>query len=111
MLHTEDIPSALIPCARAKEELLYRIVYDGYLQREVKAAQRLHTANNMVIPDDFSFKSLPSLRNECIEKLTEIKPNTLGQASRISGVNPADISILHIYLERYNKEKPNASRN
>ena len=108
----EDIPSAFNSlCPSVKEELLYRIVYDGYLQREVKAAQRLHTANNMVIPDDFSFKSLPGLRNECIEKLTEIKPNTLGQASRISGVNPADISILHIYLERYNKEKPNASRN
>ena len=87
-------------CPSVKEELLYRIVYDGYLQREVKAAQRLHTANNMVIPDDFSFRSLPGLRNECIEKLSEIKPNTLGQASRISGVNPADISVLMVMLSR-----------
>ena len=86
-----------------KDEVLYKIFYDGYLQREIKAANRLISANEMEIPSNFDFKNLPGLRNECIEKLLQIKPSTLGQASRISGVNPSDVSILHIYLLRHQK--------
>ena len=86
-----------------KEEVIYRITYEGYLKREITAAKRIKNAENFVIPSSFSYTTLPGLRTECIEKLNQIKPCTLGQASRISGVNPADISILHIYLERFNK--------
>ena len=88
-----------------KDEVLYKIIYDGYLQRESKAAERLASANRMVLPDDFNYSELSGLRAESIEKLTKIKPSTLGQASRIPGVNPADIGILHIYLDRHMKTK------
>lgn len=105
-----ELPStfkALAPSV--KDEVLYRIIYDGYLQREAKAAQRYLTAENMLIPSNFQYTDLPGLRKECVEKLSFVKPNTLGQASRISGVNPSDISILHIYLERHSKNKLHAS--
>ena len=85
------------------DEVLYRIIYDGYLQREQKAAFRVNAAENMQIPDDFNYQNLPGLRKESTEVLSKIRPSTIGQASRISGVNPSDITILHIYLERYKK--------
>jgi tRNA uridine 5-carboxymethylaminomethyl modification enzyme len=83
-----------------REQVLYQITYDGYLQRETKAASRLSKAENMSIPKDFEYHDLPGLRTECKEKLSLIRPDTLGQASRVSGVNPADVSIIHIYLQR-----------
>ena len=83
-----------------REQVLYQITYDGYLQRETKAAYRLNKAENMSIPKDFEYHDLPGLRTECKEKLSLIRPDTLGQASRVSGVNPADVSIIHIYLQR-----------
>ena len=62
---------------------------------------RLNKAENLSIPKDFQYHDLPGLRAECKEKLSLIRPDTLGQASRISGVNPADLTIIHIYLQRY----------
>ena len=90
-----------------QDEVIYRITYEGYLKREMAAAQRIKKAENFKIPISFSYNTLPGLRTECIEKLNQVKPSTLGQASRISGVNPADISILHIYLERFTKRQSN----
>ena len=90
-----------------QDEVIYRITYEGYLKREMAAAQRIKKAENFKIPISFSYNTLPGLRTECIEKLNQVKPSTLGQASRISGVNPADISILHIYLERFTKQQSN----
>ena len=87
--------------ATVREQVLYQITYDGYLQRETKAASRLNKAENMSIPLDFPYHDLPGLRTECKEKLSLIRPDTLGQASRISGVNPADLTIIHIYLQRF----------
>ena len=86
-----------------QDEVIYRITYDGYLKREIAAAKRIKNAENLEIPPSFSYNSLPGLRTECMEKLNQLRPSTLGQASRISGVNPADISIIHIYLERFTK--------
>ena len=82
-----------------QEEVLYRIEYDGYLQREIKAAKRIKLSDQLHIPCDFNY-DLPGLRKESVENLTRVKPSTLGQASRISGINPSDISILHIYLNK-----------
>ena len=84
-----------------KEQVLYQIIYDGYLQRETKVALRLSKAEHLSIPPDFSYHDLPGLRTECKEKLSLVRPDTLGQASRIAGVNPADITIIHIYLQRF----------
>ena len=85
------------------DQVLYKIVYDGYLQRETKTALLLNSAEKIEIPPEFKFDNLPGLRNEASEVLSKFRPCTLGQASRISGVNPSDISILHIYLERFRK--------
>jgi tRNA uridine 5-carboxymethylaminomethyl modification enzyme len=83
-----------------KDEVYYRIIYDGYLQREKKAVHRLESSSEMKIPADFTYSNLPGLRKESVDNLSKVKPATLGQASRISGVNPSDITILHIYLAR-----------
>jgi tRNA uridine 5-carboxymethylaminomethyl modification enzyme len=87
--------------ASVTEQVLYQIIYDGYLQRETKVALRLSKSEHLTIPPDFSYHDLPGLRNECKEKLSLVRPDTLGQASRIAGVNPADITIIHIYLQRF----------
>ena len=110
--HTSiDFPGEFLALGQSvQNEVIYKIIYDGYLQRESKTAQRLQAANDMVIPNDFMYSNLPGLRNECIEKLNAFKPSTLGQASRISGVNPSDVSIIHIYLERHKCVTQNASK-
>ncbi len=83
------------------DEALYRIKYEGYLQREQVHINRLQKAENLIIPKSFSYEALPGMRKECLDKLSEVRPDTFGQASRISGVNPGDLAILHVYLERF----------
>ena len=100
-------PDFNVLCPTVKEQVVYNILYDGYLQRELKAAHRLSSIDDIPIPTSFDFQILPGLRNECIEKLSSIRPSNLGQASRISGVNPSDISILQIYLDRHTKSVSN----
>jgi tRNA uridine 5-carboxymethylaminomethyl modification enzyme len=60
---------------------------------------------NKLLPDDIDYMTVPSLCIEARQKLTKFKPNSIGQASRISGVSPADISVLLVYLTQYNYEK------
>jgi tRNA uridine 5-carboxymethylaminomethyl modification enzyme len=99
--HSEDdFPQALK--AESKEvraEVHYRVVFKGYLEREQKQIEKLKHIDKIKLPDDFDFSEVKGLRSESAQKLIEIAPRTLGQASRISGVNPADISILMVFLE------------
>ena len=95
----ENLPQSV------RDEVFYKVIYDGYLQRELKAATRINSLKEMQIPSEFCYDNLPGLRVESREKLSLIRPSTLGQASRISGVNPSDITILHIYLERFNSTR------
>jgi len=81
-----------------REEVLYRVRYRGYLDREVRMIQRLSKVENVRIPPDFDYRKVSGLRAESAQKLTEIRPATLGQASRISGVNPTDITILMVFI-------------
>jgi len=81
-----------------REEVIYRIVYRGYLERELRQVERLKQADRVQIPQDIDFEKVTGLKKESALKLNELRPTTLGQASRISGVNPTDISILMIYL-------------
>jgi len=85
-----------------KNEILYQVKYQGYLDREIKNIAKLKQSEKIKIPVDFSYNNLPGLRNESAEKLSLIKPETLAQASRISGVNPSDISVLMIFLSKQN---------
>ena len=78
--------------------------YEGYIKREQKNIERLKKFESLSIPKDFNFKKIESVSNEGREKLELMKPNTIGQASRISGVSPADISVLLVHL-RVRKDK------
>jgi tRNA uridine 5-carboxymethylaminomethyl modification enzyme len=85
--------------ATIREEVIYRVAYGGYLEREQRHVQKLAEIENVHIPHSLNFLEMKGLRKESAVKLNEVKPLTLGQASRISGVNPADISILLIAIE------------
>ncbi|MBL7890668.1 MAG: tRNA uridine-5-carboxymethylaminomethyl(34) synthesis enzyme MnmG [Bacteroidia bacterium] len=74
--------------------------YEGYISKENEMADKLTRLEDIVLHDDFDYKRLTSLSAEAREKLTKIKPRTIGQASRISGITPSDISILMVYLGR-----------
>jgi tRNA uridine 5-carboxymethylaminomethyl modification enzyme len=82
------------------EQAEIQLKYEGYIEKEEELAKRLSRLDDIMLKDDFDFKSLPSLSLEAKDKLTKIRPKNLGQASRISGISPADISVLMIYLGR-----------
>jgi tRNA uridine 5-carboxymethylaminomethyl modification enzyme len=84
---------------QVQHEVLYRIAYQGYLQRELKEVDRLKHVEKIRIPQDLDYLTIPGLRRESALKLSHIKPLTLGQASRMSGVNPTDISLLMVAIE------------
>jgi tRNA uridine 5-carboxymethylaminomethyl modification enzyme len=79
-------------------EVLYRITYKGYLERELRDVERLRHVEKIRIPINFDYLKMPGLRHESAVKLSNIKPLTLGQASRMSGVNPTDISLLMVAI-------------
>ena len=76
------------------------IKYKGYIQREQQMADKIMRLENLIIPDDFDFDRVESLSIECRQKLKKYAPKTIAQASRISGVSPADISVLLVYFGR-----------
>ena len=86
--------------AEAIEEAEIQIKYKGYIEREKFIAEKLHRLENIRIPDDFDFFSLQALTIEARQKLTRIRPQTIGQASRIPGVSPADVNVLLVRFGR-----------
>ncbi len=74
--------------------------YEGYITKEYELAEKMQRLENLKLFEDFDYMRLTSLSKEAREKLSKIKPKTIGQASRVSGVNPADISVLMVYLGR-----------
>ncbi len=76
------------------------VKYSGYIEREKRAAEKIIKLENLIIPDDFDFQKITALSIECRIKLERYRPKTIAQASRISGVSPADISVLLIYFGR-----------
>lgn len=81
-----------------REEVLYRVRYRGYLERELRQVEKLKDVDRISLPADLDYLSIPGLRRESAQKLQALRPVNLGQASRISGVNPADISILMVRM-------------
>ena len=73
--------------------------YEGYIKKSLSEVKKMEKAENTKIPKDFNYDQLHNLASEAKQKLNEVRPDTIGQASRISGVNPADISILTMYLK------------
>jgi tRNA uridine 5-carboxymethylaminomethyl modification enzyme len=82
-----------------RDEVLYRILYHGYLERELRQIDKLRDVERVQIPAGIDYLVIPGLRRESALKLGQIRPSNLGQASRISGVNPADISILLVLIQ------------
>ena len=102
----EDFPDAMKEESKeVREEVHYRVVFKGYLDRELKQIEKLKHIDKIKLPKGFDFTEVKGLRSESAQKLVEIAPSSLGQASRISGVNPADISILMVHLEARSGEK------
>ena len=82
------------------EQAEIQIKYEGYIKKEIVNAEKLNRLDRIKVPEDFDYNSLGSLSLEAKEKLNMIKPANLSQASRISGINPSDISVLLVKLGR-----------
>jgi tRNA uridine 5-carboxymethylaminomethyl modification enzyme len=94
----EEFISNFASDAIEQAEILMK--YEGYILKESDMAEKLLRLEDIFLHDEFNYKQLSSLSTEAKEKLSKIKPKTLGQASRISGINPSDISVLLVYLGR-----------
>ena len=86
--------------AEVQDEVEILIKYRGYIEREKLIAAKLHRLENITIPEDFDFNAMQSLTMEARQKLTRIRPSSIGEASRIPGVSPADINVLLVYFGR-----------
>ena len=86
-----------------KEQVEINIRYSGYIEKAKKEAEKMLSLEEKLIPEDIDYNKIPNIASEAREKLEKIRPTSLGQASRISGVNPADISILMVYLRKGEK--------
>ena len=108
-----DFPEGLKKESKSiQNEVFYRVVFRGYLEREKKLIQKMRHIDRIKIPENIDYEQVKGLRGESAEKLKRIEPRTLGQASRISGVNPADISILMVYIEAFKvNEEPTLKSN
>jgi len=80
-----------------------QIKYEGYIKRQLDEIEKYRKNENTRLPEDMDYQSIKALSAEVIQKLSESRPETIGQASRIQGVTPASISILLVYLKTYRK--------
>ena len=101
-LDNEVLNSAIV--SNYRREILdsseISIKYKGYIQREQQMADKIMRLENLMIPEGFDFDKVESLSIECRQKLKKYAPRTIAQASRISGISPADISVLLVYFGR-----------
>ena len=98
------IPSLKTKMSKFSKEALgqaeIQIKYEVYLHKEEEMVAKMSGLENQVIPDSFNYENISSLSNEARQKFKKIRPQTLGQASRISGVNPSDVQILMVFMGR-----------
>ena len=90
---------------QVKEEVEIMVKYDGYIQMQKKQVEGFKKLEKKLLPEDLDYEKIKGIRLEARQKLNKYKPYSIGQASRISGVSPADISVLLIYLEQLKKKK------
>lgn len=88
-----------------EEEVNILITYEGYIQKQEEQIERLRKLEAKLIPENWNYDAMKGISLEAKQKLAQIQPHSIGQASRISGVSPADISVLLIQLEQYHREK------
>jgi tRNA uridine 5-carboxymethylaminomethyl modification enzyme len=87
------------------EQVNTEIKFAGYISKQQEQVERMRRLENKAIPTDFDYAPITGLRNEARQKLIRFQPATVGQAGRIAGVNPADISLLLVHLERWAHRK------
>lgn len=107
LCQTFDLPEL---DADVKEEIEIMIKYEGYIGRQMEEVEKMNRLEQKLMPDDIVYADIDTLSGEARQKLDEIRPRSLGQASRISGVSPADITALLIYLEQYQREGGHVSK-
>lgn len=102
-----QIPGSLLEDLSAEEirSVETSIKYAGYLRLQEMEIEKMRRAETRTIPEEFEYRGIPGLSRETVETLTKIRPRTLGQASRIPGITPAALSVIHIYLELATKKK------
>ena len=93
----KPLPSGVI------EQVNINVKYEGYITRQLKQVEQFKKMEVKLIPDALDFDDISGLRIEAKQKLSAVRPHSVGQASRISGVTPADISVLLIYMEQFNR--------
>lgn len=86
------------------QQVEVQVKYEGYIQKQWEQVARMEKIENRLLPADIAYEQIKGLRNEAKQKLAQVRPNSVGQASRISGVNPADVSVLLVYLEQYRRK-------
>ena len=89
----------LMPLVR--EQLEIELKYEGYLKRQQAAVDEMRRLENRLLPDGIDYTAISGLRLEAREKLTRLRPRSVGQASRISGVSPADVAVLILWLQTH----------
>jgi tRNA uridine 5-carboxymethylaminomethyl modification enzyme len=94
------VPNELQYDAEINEQVEVQIKYEGYIDKALQQVERLKKMEDKKIPNDIDYDSITGLASEARQKLTDVRPLTLAQASRVAGVNPADISILLVYIEQ-----------
>lgn len=87
------------------EQVNIELKYEGYIDRQMRQVEQFHKLENKKIPYNIDYNDVSSLRLEAMQKLSQMRPESVGQASRISGVSPADISVLLIYLEKFRQSE------
>ena len=90
---------------RVREQVNIEIKYEGYIRRQMQQVEHFKKLEGKKLPKDINYQELKGLRLEARQKLEKIRPENIGQAGRISGVSPADVSVLMIYLEQRRQEK------
>lgn len=98
-----DLPGSILLDPKVAEQVEIEVKYAGYISRESTQASKLQELEHQLIPEWIKYEDLPALRYECREKLKRFRPESIGQAARISGITPADISILAIAIKRGRK--------
>ena len=87
-----------------KEQVEIQIKYDGYIKLQQNQIEKFKKLESRKLPDTFDYLNLKGISLEAIQKLDKFRPTSVGQASRISGISPADIAVLLIYLEQFQKK-------
>ncbi len=90
--------------ADVREQVNIEIKYEGYIRRQKQQVEHFKKLESRIIPEDIDYSKVGSLRIEAVQKLERFRPHSLGQASRIAGVSPADIAMLNVYLEQIRRE-------